>query len=65
MIGAGAGAAAGYVGGKNIESKVKAALLGKRAEISGAVTGEVISGTVSDVVEQVTERIRGLKNGNQ
>ena len=65
VIGAGAGAAAGYVGGKNIESKVKAALPGKGAEISGAVTGEVISGTVSDVMEQAAERIRGLKDGDK
>jgi len=40
-------------------------LPGKRTEISGAVTGEVISGTVSDVVEQATERIRGLKDGDK
>ncbi|YCO42485.1 DUF637 domain-containing protein [Thiopseudomonas denitrificans] len=65
VIGAGVGAAAGYVGGKNIENKVKNILPGKRAEVSGAITGEVISETLSDVVEQTGEKIKGLKDGDR
>ena len=65
VIGAGVGAASGYVGGKNIENKVKATLPGKGSELSGAVGGEIIGGTVSDVVEQVVEKIRGLNGGDK
>ena len=65
VIGAGAGAAAGYVGGKNIESKVKAALPGKGSELYGTVGGEIISGVVSDVMEQVVEGMIGEKGSNE
>ncbi|MGI6408014.1 MAG: hypothetical protein ACOX0Y_04795 [Thiopseudomonas sp.] len=65
VIGAGIGAAAGYVGGKHIENKFKNTLPGKSSEISGVVAGESISGTVSDVVEKATQKIRELKDDSK
>ncbi|WP_133539791.1 hypothetical protein [Thiopseudomonas denitrificans] len=65
VIGAGVGAAAGYVGGKHIENKVKNTLPGKSSEISGVVAGESISGTVSDTVEKVTQKIREQKDASK